>query len=383
MARKDRRGLRIAANAATVSAMARPRIFDRPARPDWEAWRDCILRKGTPRRVHHIELFLDAEIQQSIVDRYQLADGIAADDPWRSEKLQVLLQRFLGFDYVCVGLEGMDFPVHQHAIADTAGLTRAGGRSFMDLAHGPITSWEEFERYPLPDADRATSRSLEWYQRNLPDDMCVIGGGTSHYAELLSWLMGYETLCFALVDQPDLVRAIAARVDGITAKQMRRYLAFDRVRAVWGSDDMGFRTGLLMSPKDTRELVLAGHRRMAAMAHEAGRLYLLHSCGNLRDIREDLVNDVRIDGRHSWEDAIEPVTEAKRTWGTRTAVLGGIDVDFLCRASEAAIRRRVRATAEVCMPGGGWCLGTGNTPANYVPLDNYLAMIDEGRRIAG
>ncbi len=34
------------------------------------------------------------------------------------------------------------------------------------------------------------------------------------------------------------------------------------------------------------------------------------------------------------------------------------------------------------MPGGGYCLGTGNSVANYIPLDNYLAMVDEGRRYA-
>jgi uroporphyrinogen decarboxylase len=62
-------------------------------------------------------------------------------------------------------------------------------------------------------------------------------------------------------------------------------------------------------------------------------------------------------------------------------VLGGIDVDFLCRAPEEEVRRRVREAAEVCLPGGGWCLGTGNTPANYMPLESFLAMIDEGRRI--
>jgi uroporphyrinogen decarboxylase len=37
----------------------------------------------------------------------------------------------------------------------------------------------------------------------------------------------------------------------------------------------------------------------------------------------------------------------------------------------------------VCLPGGGHCLGSGNSIANYVPLDNYLAMIDEGRCYAG
>jgi uroporphyrinogen decarboxylase len=54
-------------------------------------------------------------------------------------------------------------------------------------------------------------------------------------------------------------------------------------------------------------------------------------------------------------------------------------VDFLCRADEPAIRARIRETLDTCLPGGGYCLGTGNSVANYIPLDNYLAMLDEGR----
>ena len=61
------------------------------------------------------------------------------------------------------------------------------------------------------------------------------------------------------------------------------------------------------------------------------------------------------------------------------ALLGGIDVDFLCRSDEAAIRARVRDTLDKCLPGGGYCLGTGNSVTNYIPVDNYLAMVDEGR----
>lgn len=30
------------------------------------------------------------------------------------------------------------------------------------------------------------------------------------------------------------------------------------------------------------------------------------------------------------------------------------------------------------MPGGRYALGSGNSVANYVPVQNYLAMLDEG-----
>ena len=115
-------------------------------------------------------------------------------------------------------------------------------------------------------------------------------------------------------------------------------------------------------------------------AHKAGKLYMLHACGNLSLVMDSLIDYVRLDGKHSFEDEIEPVVEAKRKYGSQIALLGGIDVDFLCRADEERIRRRVRETLDICQPGGGYCLGSGNTVANYIPLDNYLVMLDEGRR---
>jgi uroporphyrinogen decarboxylase len=354
--------------------------FSAPVKQDWQAFLSCIRREGTPRRVHFAELFLDQEAQDAICARYSIGDDIPQSDPFRPEKRQIALQRFLGYDYVRAGLEGIEWRYNWNTAADTASNARAAGREYMDEHRGPIASWEEFERYPWPDYSKASTRALEWYEKNLPDDMCLVSGGNSHYAEMLSWLMGYETLCYALHDQRDLVRAIFEKVDELSRQELEIYLRFDRVRCIWGSDDMGFRSGLLMSPADTRELVLAGHRHMAALTHRAGRTYLLHSCGDLSAIREELIDDVKIDAKHSFEDTIESVIDAKKAYGDRLTLLGGIDLDFLCRSTEAEIRARVRRTLDACMPGGGYCLGTGNTVANYVPLDSYLAMMDEGRR---
>ena len=348
--------------------------------PDWEALGRCIRREGTPSRVHFIELFLDGEVQAAICDRYSLLDGLDVDDPYFEQQRQVKLQRFLGYDYVRAGLEGLDMPLHRMIIEDTAGLKRQAGRSYMEEHKGPITTWQEFEAYPWPDPAEASTRSLEWYESNLPDDMCVIGsGGFAHFAEYLSWLMGYETLCFSLYDQRDLVTAISERLLGMFRVSIERMLEFDRVKIIWGSDDMGFRSGTLIGPNDLREFVLPGHKLMAQKSHEAGRPYLLHACGNLSAIMEDLIEDVGIDALHSFEDTIVSVISMKEQYGGRIALLGGIDVDFLCRSTPDQVHQRVRNTLERCMPGGGYCLGSGNSVANYIPLENYLAMLDEGR----
>jgi len=357
-------------------------LFSVPVTPDWEGLVRCILRQGTPERVHHIELFLDAEVQEAIGRRYRLLDDLDRTDPFFEYRAQIRLQRFLGYDYVRARIEQCDMPLHRVATDDTAALKRAEGRAFQDEHTGPIMSWADYEQYPWPDPTRpAVWRAYDWYEENLPDDMCMIAsGGFAHFAEYLTWLMGYETLCYALYEQRDLVRAISDRLKQLFRDVVERMLQYDRVKLVWGSDDMGFRSGTLISPDDLREFVLPGHKLMAEMSHAAGRPYLLHSCGNLAEIMDDLIEDVRIDAKHSFEDTIEDVREVKHTYGRRIALLGGIDVDFLCRASEEQVRERVRDTLRVCLPGGGYCLGTGNIVANYIPLDNYLAMVDEGRR---
>ncbi len=359
--------------------------FSRIIEPDWEQFLVCIRRSGAPRRVHHVELFLDPEVQDAICARYGVDDGLDKDDDAYPMRRQIALQSFLGYDFIRCGAENVALTFHQHQTPDTASeLQRDGGRVYVDENRGPITNWQEFEAYPWPRIEEITTKTLEWYEANLPDNMCIVaGGGFGHFAEHLCWLMGYVTFCTALFENRDLVQAIYEKIFERDCHVARLMTQFSCVKALWGSDDMGFKNGPLIGPADMREFVLSGHKALAEIAHKAGRPYLLHSCGRLDLIMDDLIHDVGIDAKHSFEDVIEPVVEAKKRHGQDIALLGGIDVDFLCRADEAETRARVRATLEACHPGGGYCLGTGNSVANYIPLDNYLAMLDEGRRFAG
>jgi uroporphyrinogen decarboxylase len=359
--------------------------FNTLVTPNWQEFLSCLRRQGTPERVHFIELIVDGEVQDEVCRRYDLLAGLDPADPAFPYRKQIAVQSFLGYDYiVCPGSVGESLdnylPHHSLVTADTAALQRGSGRTYVDEHSGPIQSWKDFENYPWPSLTEHPMPSLDWYEQNLPENMCLIGGLVGSIYENISWLMGYEPLCIALYEQRDLVKAIGERLIELYCAELEQILKYERVKVVWGSDDMGFKTGTLISPKDLRELVLPGHRRLARMAHDAGRPYILHSCGKLDRILDDLIDDVGIDGKHSYEDTITDVRKLKSTIGQRTALLGGIDVDFLCRASETEIRQRVRDTLSICQPGGGYLLGTGNTVANYIPIENYLAMLDEGRK---
>ena len=181
--------------------------FCRTIEPDADELLRILNREGAPERVHFIELFLDIEVQDAVCERFDLLKDLNPSDPYFNEKKHLILQRFLGYDFVRAGLEGIAWQLRFIKTEDSStDLKRTGGRDYIDERRGPITNWEEFEAYPWPDATRASTRALDWYEENLPDDMCIIPiDAFSHYAEYLNWLMGYETLCIALYDQPDLV----------------------------------------------------------------------------------------------------------------------------------------------------------------------------------
>lgn len=355
--------------------------FSVEIQPDPDGFIDCIMGRGRPERVYFSELFLDSPVEEAIAKRFGLEEGLDRAGRWFELERRIRVQRFLGYDYVYqYHFPGFEFPrANQHTAEDTAPAeTAMGERTWRDEHRGPVTTWEEFESYPWPQPGRFDHSSLEWLEAHLPDDMCMTSRAHSIFEEL-SWAFGLETLAYALYDDPGLVRAVVDRVGEVHVAAAKVHVQYGKMRFLFGGDDMGYKTGTLVSPDALREYVLPWHKKIAAVAHEAGRPYVLHSCGNLTEIMGDLVEDVGIDGRHSFEDAIEPVEEFFGRWGDKVAVLGGVDMDFLCRSDEGAVRARVRKILDVCQ-GGRYCLGTGNSVANYVPVENYLAMLDEGRK---
>jgi len=219
----------------------------------------------------------------------------------------------------------------------------------------------------------------EYVAEHLPEGMGLMVCPSSGVFEIVkNCLMGMETLSYLLYDAPDLVRAVFERVGETILGFYKNIVGLPKLRGFFQGDDWGHKTGLLISAEHLRQYVLPWHKRFAQLAHEHGLFYFLHSCGNIEEVMPDLLDDVRIDGRHSFEDAITPVWEAKRLYGDRVAILGGVDMDKLSRLPEGKLRRYVRKVLEGCAPGGGYALGSGNSVADYVPLENFLAMLEEG-----
>ena len=96
---------------------------------------------------------------------------------------------------------------------------------------------------------------------------------------------------------------------------------------------------------------------------------------------DDLIYKVTIDGKHSFEDAIIPVENFHRQYGKQRSALGGVDINILALGSPDDVRNRTRNLIEHYGPAGRFGIGLGNSIPDYVPVKNYLAMIDERHKI--
>ena len=89
-----------------------------------------------------------------------------------------------------------------------------------------------------------------------------------------------------------------------------------------------------------------------------------------------------IDAKHSNEDAIAPFTRWIEDYGQRVGLLGGFDMDFLCAQSPDAVYAAVLEQApQFRASARGYALGSGNSIPDYVPVENYLAMVRAAQEI--
>jgi uroporphyrinogen decarboxylase len=333
-------------------------------RPDYRRLLKILTRSAVPDRVPFYELF----IEETMVRR------MTGKEP--SPAAEVELYYRLGHDY-CNFSPDMGLEQTGCLNAEDTGINNPGGiREWLDSDRGVVTSRGELDRYPWPRVgDRCCARFDE-YARLLPDGMKLVIRPTGVF-ENVRRLVGLVPLSYMLYDDEALAAEIFGRVGetiwGAIEHTFRR-VDLRLVFAVIMGDDLAHGRGPVVPPEVYRRHVFPWMKRVADLAHAHGMPFGLHSCGDNEEIMDDLIGGVGIDAKHSFQDNVMPVAAFKAKYGDRIAVLGGVDMDKLATLPPGRFRRYCREVLGACMPGGGYALGTGNSPATYVRLENFYAM---------
>lgn len=254
---------------------------------------------------------------------------------------------------------------------------------------GVIKCREDFDKYPWDEIPhlffKAYSQEFELLGEQMPIGMKAIGGPGYGLFECVQDVVGYTELCYISADDPelynDLFKAVGNVMYKIWAEFLKRY--GDTFCVCRFGDDLGFKSNTLIPVEDIKRNIIPQYKKIIELVHSYKKPFLLHSCGKIFDIMEDLINIAKIDAKHSNEDQIAPFSEWVNMYGDRIGNFGGVDTDHLCRKSEKEIKSIVTEVVGYSIGHGGFALGSGNSIPDYVPAAGYLAMIETARELRG
>ncbi|HNX14910.1 MAG TPA: uroporphyrinogen decarboxylase family protein [Oscillospiraceae bacterium] len=317
-----------------------------------------VMRREKPDRPVFFELF----ISDRLIEFFS-GEKLIYGNPEKALKTMIKAYAAGGYDYTSVVGGDFAFPTIERAHVQS-----------VSMRDGIIKDRASFEKYKWPDPENydysLLARAGEW----MPAGMKLIARGPCGVLENMNAIIGYDNICMMLFDDPDLLKEIVDHIGSRLLKYYEICASYDTVGMFMDNDDWGFNTQTFLSPADMRKYVFPWHKKIVEAAHKQKIPVGLHSCGNPLEVIEDVIGDIKVDARHSYEDKIIPVEEFYKRYHDRIAILGGMDLDFLVRKTPEEIRKRCRAMLEAAPT--GYAMGTGNSTPDFLPMENFLAMRD-------
>ena len=262
-----------------------------------------------------------------------------------------------------------------------------GHGAIMGGRPGPIQTRDDFNKYPfneIPSIFWNTYRPhLDALREVLPAGMKAYGGCGYGIFESSQDLVGFESLCLMQYLDPELFTDLFVKIGDLFAKLWSKMIAdysdifvFFRM-----GDDLGYKTSTMLSPDAIKKYILPQYKRVIDLIHAAGKKFLLHSCGCIFEVMDDIIA-LGIDAKHSNEDQIAPFDKWIDLYNEKIGLFGGIDVNILCLKKYEDIYNEVLEKGTMYRhKARGYGIGSGNSIPEYIPIEGFFAMIDAVKEI--
>ena len=342
-------------------------MIQRPDKPDFERFLTAI-RGGCPDRVPVAEALVDNQVKASVLGRpiRNLADDVAF---WEKA----------GYDFVCLPSGILD-PAQTISAETTLGARDDRYDkddvkvAWAEEGTGQITGTAGLDGYPWPAVEDLVPAHLTEVTRHLPDAMKVVV--TTGKVFTAAWqLMGFEAFCLATLDHPDLIEALFDRIARLQFAAFERICSNDAIGGFWFSDDVAYSEGLMVASDILQRHVFPWYARMVELAHQSGKIAIYHSDGRLWSVLDDIIG-CGFDALHPIEPKAMDIVDVRRRTKGKLSLIGNIDLDFpLTTGTPKDVRAQVRQRITDLAPDGGYLVGSSNSIPDWVPVENYVAML--------
>lgn len=194
-------------------------------------------------------------------------------------------------------------------------------------------------------------------------------------------MRGHEALLMDFLEHPRFVAELFDLLADFEIAQLDEALKFD-IDAVWWGDDWGQQRGLQMGRPLWDEFIRPRIARMYAAAHEAGLFVMNHSCGDVDELFDDLI-EIGLDCTNPFQPEVMDVDALLPRYRGRLAFYGGLSTQrTLPHGSVDEVRAESGHLIELGAA-GSYVFASSNVVASDVPLENILAIIEVAQGQSG
>jgi uroporphyrinogen decarboxylase len=337
------------------------------AKPDFSRIA-TTLHHEEPDRVPLVEADVDYAIMSQFLGRPVSGDDLSA---------QVEFWSSAGYDFIPLTV-GMMEPGRltgdsriSEVIEDASQAGSDGAWSLERMAL--IRTEEDVDTFPWEEAAKLDCSKFHAVQPYLPEGMKIVARSGKIFT--LTWmLMGFENFGIHSILKPGFVAKVLDRVARIQLAGLREVLKIPNVAAAWAVDDLAFGSGPMIDPRTLRRLLFPWYEEFGSICHGHGCHFFFHSDGVIWELIEDLIH-LGVDALHPIDPTCMDIEEVKDRVGERLCLIGNISNEILLTGTPREVAELTKKRIKALAPGGGYCLGSGNSVPDWARIENYRAMI--------
>jgi len=182
-----------------------------------------------------------------------------------------------------------------------------------------------------------------------------------------------ETLMMDFLEHPGFVCDLLNRIADYNIAQIREALKYD-IDAVYFGDDWGQQRGLQMGPRLWRQFLYPVLKRMYRVVRQAGKFVMIHSCGDVDELFDDLVN-IGVNCFNPFQPEVMDVWTLLPRYRGKLAFHGGLSTQKTLPFGTVDDVRNESHRLLALGRDGGYLFAPAHDVKGDVPLENILAML--------
>ena len=200
-------------------------------------------------------------------------------------------------------------------------------------------------------------------------------GGFCIFQTLYEFVIGMHDCMIMIYEDREFFDELMSRSADYYVELIKRSIDIG-IDLVFAADDFAYKTGLFVRPEVFIDIWRPHFDRILEPLRNANIPIIFHSDGKVDDAVEMLL-DMGVNCLTPMDPSGIDYRDFKKRYGSRVTLHGNIDLTWpLATGTPEDVEQDVIAHMEVMKPGGRWIAGCSHSIVNYIPHENFFAMLN-------